>query len=104
MPFFKEADLAMINYETTVSYNGQYTGYPTFSSPESSVEAIKNSGFDVIATANNHAFDKGFKGIDKTIDTIKSYGMDNVGTYKDANNMPLINRPTLTPSTVLIAA
>ena len=90
MPFFKEADLAMINYETTVSYNGQYTGYPTFSSPESSVEAIKNSGFDVIATANNHAFDKGFKGIDKTIDTIKSYGMDNVGTYKDANNMPLI--------------
>lgn len=90
LPFFKEADLAMINYETTVSYNGQYTGYPTFSSPESSVEAIKNSGFDVLATANNHAFDKGFKGIDKTIDTIKSYGMDNVGTYKDANNMPLI--------------
>lgn len=90
LPQFKEADLAMINYETTVSYNGQYTGYPTFSSPESTIDAIKNSGFDVIATANNHAFDKGFKGIDKTIDTIKSYGMENVGTYKDANNMPLI--------------
>lgn len=90
LPHFKEADLAMINYETTVSYNGQYTGYPTFSSPESTIAAIKNSGFDVIATANNHAFDKGFKGVDKTIDTIKSYGMENVGTYKDANNMPLI--------------
>lgn len=90
LPFFKEADLAMLNYETTVSYNGNYTGYPTFSSPESTIAAIKNSGFDVIATANNHAFDKGFKGIDKTIDIIKSYGMENVGTYKDANNMPLI--------------
>ena len=90
MPFFKEADLAMLNYETTVSYNGQVTGYPTFSSPEETILAIKNQGFDVLATANNHAFDKGFKGIDKTIDTIKKYGMENVGTYKDKNNMPLI--------------
>ena len=77
MPFFKEADLAMLNYETTVSYNGQVTGYPTFSSPEETILAIKNQGFDVLATANNHAFDKGFKGIDKTIDTIKKYGMEN---------------------------
>lgn len=90
LPFFKQADLAMLNYETTVSHNGKYTGYPTFSSPEETIRAIKNQGFDVIATANNHAFDKGFKGIDKTIDTIKSYGMDNVGTYKDNKNMPLI--------------
>lgn len=90
MPFFKEADLAMLNYETTVSHNGQVTGYPTFSSPEETILAIKNQGFDVLATANNHAFDKGFKGIDKTIDTIKKYGMENVGTYKDKNNMPLI--------------
>lgn len=90
LPHFKNADMAMINYETTVSVDGNLTTYPMFSSPEESVAALKNQGFDVISTANNHAFDKGFAGVNKTIDTIKKYEMDNVGTYKDSNNMPLI--------------
>ena len=90
LPNFKNADMAMINYETTVSANGKLTTYPMFSSPEDSIKALKNQGFDVICTANNHAFDKGFAGVNKTIDTIKKYEMDNIGTYKDNNNMPLI--------------
>lgn len=87
---FKDADLAMLNYESTVSVDGRYTTYPMFSSPIESIESIKKQGFDIISTSNNHAFDKGFAGVNKTIDTIKSYGMESVGTYKDANNMPLI--------------
>lgn len=90
LPHFKNADMAMINYETTVSVDGKLTTYPMFSSPEDSIKALKNQGFDVICTANNHAFDKGFAGVNKTIDTIKKYEMDNIGTYKDNNNMPLI--------------
>lgn len=90
LPHFKDADLAMLNYESTVSVDGRYTTYPMFSSPIESIESIKKQGFDIISTSNNHAFDKGFAGVNKTIDTIKSYGMESVGTYKDANNMPLI--------------
>lgn len=90
LPHFKDADIAMLNYESTVSVDGRYTTYPMFSSPIESIESIKKQGFDIISTSNNHAFDKGFAGVNKTIDTIKSYGMESVGTYKDANNMPLI--------------
>lgn len=90
LPHFKDADLAMLNYESTVSVDGRYTTYPMFSSPIESIESIKKQGFDIISTSNNHAFDKGFAGVNKTIDAIKSYGMESVGTYKDANNMPLI--------------
>lgn len=90
LPHFKDADLAMLNYESTVSVDGRYTTYPMFSSPIESIESIKKQGFDIISTSNNHAFDKGFAGVNKTIDAIKSYGMESVGTYKDVNNMPLI--------------
>lgn len=46
---------------------------------------IKNlitSGFDIVSTANNHTFDRGSLGIDKTIDELNAAGLAYVGTRK----------------------
>lgn len=36
-----------------------YRGYPAFSAPDEYLHAIKEAGFDVLLTANNHCLDKG---------------------------------------------
>lgn len=56
------ADLAIGNLETTFA-GAPYSGYPTFSSPDAMGEALKNAGFDVLTTANNHTADKGKRGL-----------------------------------------
>jgi poly-gamma-glutamate synthesis protein (capsule biosynthesis protein) len=75
-------DIAVCNLETTMA--GQpYSGYPQFSAPDALIDAIKNNGFDVIATANNHSADRGLLGITRTIDVVKEKGLLWVGTYQN---------------------
>jgi poly-gamma-glutamate capsule biosynthesis protein CapA/YwtB (metallophosphatase superfamily) len=79
----QSADLAIANFETVV-YGGEkaVSGYPMFNSPVETLAALKNTGFDILNTNNNHALDQGKQGLINTIDHIKSYGMKNIGTYK----------------------
>ena len=70
----RSADLAIGNLETPVS-KGAYTaadqkGNPVLNAPVSYLEAVKNTGFDWLATANNHCRDKGKTGIIQTLDNI----------------------------------
>ncbi len=84
-------DIALANFETvTAGSEYRYTGFPTFNSPYSTVEALKHAGFDILSTANNHSIDKGKKGIVRTIDNINKYGLKNVGTYKQKDKDILI--------------
>src|SRR5690606_25181020 len=46
------------------------------------IAALKNTGFDILNTNNNHALDQGKQGLINTIDNIESYGMKKIGTYK----------------------
>lgn len=75
-PYIKKADLSLANLETTLAgtEEGGYTGYPTFNSPDTLAEAIKNAGFDVISAINNHTIDKGSNGVKRTISTINNMG------------------------------
>lgn len=43
-------------------------------------EDLKNSGFDLVTTANNHALDRGAVGMDLTIQNLNKYNLDYVGT------------------------
>lgn len=89
--YIESADLAIGNFETvTAGEEYGYKGYPTFNSPKSSVTALKNAGFDILSTANNHCIDKGKKGIINTIDNISEHGLKNVGTYKEPTDDILI--------------
>ncbi|MDW5298594.1 MAG: CapA family protein [Sedimentibacter sp.] len=80
---FQEADLAMANFEGTTAGNENYAyqGYPLFNAPDEVLDAIKDAGFDVLSTANNHSLDTGKAGIIRTVEQIKLRGMDSIGTY-----------------------
>jgi len=80
---FQEADLAIANFEGTTAGNEVYAyqGYPLFNAPDEVLDAIKDAGFDVLSTANNHSLDTRKAGIIRTIEQIKARGMDCIGTY-----------------------
>lgn len=80
-PFIQGADIAMINLETTLTDgNKGYSTFPVFSSPKEVARDFKTVGFDVICTANNHAYDKLSSGVDATFTYLKEAGVDVVGT------------------------
>ncbi len=80
--YVKEADIAIGNFETVTREGIGYSGYPRFNTPKESLSAIKDAGFDIMSTANNHCLDQGKKGLTDTIDNIKANNMKNIGTYK----------------------
>ncbi len=75
-----KADIAVVNFETTLG-GKPLTGYPLFSSPNEYAIALKNAGFDIFLTANNHALDTGKKGLEQTIRVIKEQGVKQTGTF-----------------------
>ena len=81
----QRADLAIGNFETTLG-GKPYRGYPQFSSPDEYLHAIKEAGFDILATANNHSLDRRRKGLERTLTLIDSAGLIAVGTYRDAHD------------------
>lgn len=82
-PIISAADIAAGNLEVTLG-GPPYKGYPAFSSPDALAEACKNAGFDVLFTANNHAADRGSKGIARTIRVLDSLQIKHTGTWTDS--------------------
>lgn len=101
IPIFNEADVAYANLEGTtaesVAKGGKiqidpgfvfdkevYSGYPAFNYHKSLITDIKESGFDVVSTANNHSFDRESIGVDKTIAELLRVGLPYTGTKTKA--------------------
>ena len=64
-------DIAFVNQETPCAgtENGhEYSGYPVFNTPDSSIDAIADTGFDVVNFNSNHSWDMDEYGIDRTQD------------------------------------
>ncbi len=77
------ADIAIGNLETTFAGNSKgYSSYPTFNTPESLAYTLKKVGFDVLSTANNHCYDKGYSGIESTINYLDDADISHTGTFK----------------------
>ncbi len=69
--------------ETTFAGSDRgYTGYPTFNSPSALGEALKNIGIDVLSTANNHSLDKGYSGVESTLNELDRIGISHTGTAR----------------------
>ncbi|MFR9275708.1 CapA family protein [Finegoldia magna] len=87
-----KSDLSIVNLETTIAKDeSDMSGYPEFATHENVIKALKDTGFDVVSTANNHAYDRRLKGIDRTIDVIEKYGLKRTGTFKENESTnPLI--------------
>lgn len=96
----KKADIAIANMEFTLA-GEPYTGYPCFSAPDTLAEHLARCGFDIFLAANNHIFDKGAKGAERTIEIYRrlseSHGIRFTGIAGDeiemsANNPLMIIR------------
>ena len=82
-PIIEQADLAIGNLEVTLPGKKPYTGYPIFKSPDALATAVKEAGFDVIVTANNHSNDGRLKGLTHTIDVLRDLKIHQTGTFKN---------------------
>ena len=89
--YIEEADITVGNLETTLSGAKRgYSGYPTFNTPEILAKNLKDTGFDVVSTANNHCIDKGYTGIESTIDFLDAAGLAHTGTFKSKKDQETI--------------
>ncbi len=92
-PYLQAADLTIANLELTLA-GPPYKGYPQFSSPDELVVALKDAGFDVLVTANNHCVDRGRKGLERTVEMLDSCNIPHTGTFVDTvsrmNDHPLM--------------
>ena len=80
-----EGDWAIGNLETTLAGpETGYTGYPLFNAPDTLADAIKNAGFNLLTTANNHSLDRREAGLLKTLENVRKRGLTPVGTAASA--------------------
>lgn len=79
-PYLEEADLVIGNLEVTFG-GPPYKGYPAFSSPDELADALHWAGFDILVNANNHALDKGQKGLVRTIEQLDKRDLVQTGTF-----------------------
>lgn len=96
------ADIAVVNLETTLPGKG-YTGYPCFGSPDAYAYALKDAGFDVFLTANNHSLDKRKQGLERTIQMLDSMQVKHLGTYIDQEKRDLYNPMMIVKNGIRIA-
>ncbi len=79
----RNATYAICNLETTLA-GKPYSGYPAFCSPAELAQELKDSGFDICLTANNHCLDRGSDGLERTINVLDRIGLGHLGTYRDS--------------------
>ena len=74
-------DYAVANLETTFGGDKYiYQGNPAFNCPDELADSAVDTGYDMLLTANNHAGDTMGDGILRTIEHIRSKGMQALGS------------------------
>ena len=91
-PAIEETDYAVCNLEVPLGGGNDYTGYPCFSAPDSFATALKEAGFDMMLTANNHCLDRRGKAAQRTLNALDSLNIDHIGTFRSIEE-----RDSLTP-------
>ncbi|QAT43674.1 CapA family protein [Aminipila luticellarii] len=80
--YISQADLALCNVETTFA-GAPYSGYPDFCAPDELADALKDAGFDVAITSNNHMMDRGGYGLKRTVEVLRNKGFLTAGSRLD---------------------
>ncbi len=99
IPLFQGADLAFGNLETPIAPRTGRPGVPfQFNAPESLPAALRASGFTVLSTANNHAFDQGPGGVRETLERLRAQQLVAIGSGVDraqAETLQILERQGL---------
>ncbi len=88
-----QADLAFGNLEVPLAPRTGAASRPfVFNAPARLAPDLKTSGFQVLATANNHAYDQGTAGMLETLDHLAQSGLAAVGSgpSREAAEAPLL--------------
>lgn len=81
--YFAGSDFIIGNFETTLGGSEKSpSDFPMFSTPDSFLNAVKDAGFNILTTANNHCMDTFQSGLERTIEKLDEYGIDHMGTYR----------------------
>ena len=85
-PVLAENDYNTIGLETTFS-GGFFTLSATssFNCPDQLAESVKDAGYDMLVTANNHCADHTITGITRTLDIVHAAGLTAIGTRISTN-------------------
>ena len=83
------ADLAIGDFEGTISDEMPLSGYPLFNIPKEVVSAIKDAGYDVIDLAHNHILDSYLSGALNTKKVFNEAGLDTIG-IKEKEDDPIL--------------
>lgn len=90
----KSADYSICNFEAAIAGFGtrQPKSGSHIAQPASTVDGLKEQGFDLLLLANNHIFDYGKKGLVATLDAANKAGVDTLGAGVDQDSAyaPLI--------------
>ena len=80
---FSGSDYVVANLETQVA--GSELGFTdseySFNSPSELLEALKDTGINMLQTANNHCLDRGVEGLRNTMSAISDKGLVYIGTH-----------------------
>lgn len=82
--FISRGDFRFFNLETTVhnfeSYGAALSGGSWFCSQPEILEDAKKFGFNILTTANNHAMDYSYGGLERTLHYVRAAGFPCAGT------------------------
>ena len=84
-PYLQSADLTIANIETSFKGQAPYTGYPSFNTPDTLADAVKNAGIDIACFANNHMLDSGLTVLKRGVQMFRDKGFVTSGMRLDAS-------------------
>ena len=82
-PLLAKSDFVVGNLETPLA--GEAAGYTRnhlgFNAPDEYADACKKAGINLLSTANNHTFDRGYDGMTRTIRVLEEKGIGHTGSF-----------------------
>lgn len=92
-PYLQASNLTAGNLETTLAGAKRgFSAFPHFNSPDELAPALKEAGFELLCTANNHSLDSGEAGVYRTLEVVEEAGLKAFGTARtqEERDTPLL--------------
>ncbi len=86
-----QGDLVAGNFETVLSGQKPYVGYPNFNTPDSLAAALQEVNFNLLFLANNHILDRGIEAGHRTRDYLESQGFTTAGIGVSRAMLPIVD-------------
>jgi len=83
-PYFKDSDYCVGNLETC--FAGEQAAFSrelySFNTPDTFARTVREAGFQLVSTANNHCLDRGPAGLFRTLNVLDQAGLEHHGTAR----------------------